>query len=198
MTHSRIWLGAALACVAVTLWSCNDDSLGGSASGSGGSLGSGNNGSPGGSGSGSGGSGSVGGGAGGSLGTGGCNSIDYPGPVLNVFDALTGAPVCDATFSIVAQTDAGWMLTDAFASPCSPYTCPVSYDDAGAMLCPFYLAGLGYNTSGVTVDVSAPGYKHTDVPGVAAGRSGCVPPFFPASHLDVNLIALSPDASATD
>jgi hypothetical protein len=36
-----------------------------------------------------------------------------------------------------------------------------------------------------------------EVPDVAAGRSGCVAPFFPASNVDVKLVPLSPDDGAT-
>ncbi len=68
--------------------------------------------------------------------------------------------------------------------------------DGGVTPCPFYLgASPGYSTD-ATVDVRAPGYEHTEVSGVSVGQSGCVPPFFPASDLEVNLSPLPPDAGA--
>jgi hypothetical protein len=225
VTHFRIWIGAALACGALTLWGCSGMSLdrsgsggggasaggtpsSGGAGGAGGAAGeggtsgtggaAGEGGTPGtGGAAGEGGTAAAGGaGSGGRPGTGGCNSISFPGPVLNVFDAQTGTPICDPTFTIVAQTDGGSMFDDALASSCTPssYNCSVSYD-GGATLCPFYLAGLGYSMD-ATVDVWAPGYQHTAVPGVSVGRSGCVPPFFPSSHLNVNLSRLPADAGA--
>ena len=137
--------------------------------------------------------GAGGGGTGGNPGTGGCLSIVFPGPVLSVFDAQTGTPICDPTFALLVQTDAGSTFDDVSASACTPssYDCAVPYD-GGATPCKFHLL-LGYAMD-ATVYVSAPGYEQTAVPGVSVGRSGCVPPFFPASHLNVNLIALPADA----
>jgi hypothetical protein len=234
MTHSRIWLGASLACGTLTLWSCSSMSLGGGgsgggdvstggspgaggASGAGGSPGAGGDsgagGSPGaGGGSGAGGRPGAGGGAGvgaggtagagpagsgGNPGTGGCDSIEFRGPVLKVFDAQTGTPICDPTFAILVQRDAGSSFVDASASACTPgsFYCPMTYD-GGVTPCPFYLEdNLGYSTD-ATVDVRAPGYEHAEVSGVSVGRAGCVPPFFPASDLNVNLSRLPPDAGA--
>jgi hypothetical protein len=136
-------------------------------------------------------------GTGGSPGTGGCSSISFPGPVLTVFDAQTGTPICDPSFAVLVQADAGSVFDDVAASACTPgsYDCPMTYD-GGATPCPFYLrGGLGYSTE-ATVDVRAPGYEHGEVSGVSVRRSGCVPPFFPASHLNVNLIPLPRDAGA--
>jgi hypothetical protein len=115
--------------------------------------------------------------------------------VLNVFDAQTGTPICDPTFKIVEQTDAGSILGDLSASACTPgsYECQVSYD-GGATLCPFRLL-LGYDMND-TIDVWAPGYEQTEVFGVSVGRSGCLPPFFPSSHLNVSLAPLPRDADA--
>ena len=236
MTHVRIWLGAALACGALTLWSCSSMSLGGSGSGGGGAggapstSGASGRGAPG-TGGGAGGVPDMGGGAGGLIGTGGgagaggttgpggaagaggaagtrgagsggfpgtggCFSIEFPGPVLSVFDAQTGTPICDPVFTIPVQTDAGLIFYDASARACtSPYDrCPTP-GDGGTAFCPFYLGGLGYSMD-TTVDVWAPGYEHTSVPGVSVGRAGCVPPFFPSSHLNVNLVPLPPNADA--
>jgi hypothetical protein len=119
------------------------------------------------------------------------------GPVLTVFDAQTGTPICDPSFAVLVQADAGSVFDDVAASACTPgsYDCPMTYD-GGATPCPFYLrGGLGYSTE-ATVDVRAPGYEHGEVSGVSVRRSGCVPPFFPASHLNVNLIPLPRDAGA--
>jgi hypothetical protein len=224
MIHSRIWLGAALACGALTLWGCRSDGLDGSGSGgggAGGSSGSGgaasggvpgsggaasggvpgdggaaSGGAPGTGGAASGGAaGTAGAGTGGIPGTGGCDSIEFIGPVLKVFDAQTGAPICDPTFAILVQTDAGSSFFDASAFACTPgsYYCPMTYD-GGVAPCPFSLGdSLGYSTD-ATVDVRAPGYEHTEVSGVSVGRAGCVPPFFPASDLNVNLSRLPSDA----
>ena len=141
--------------------------------------------------------GTAGAGTGGIPGTGGCDSITFPGPVLSVFDAQTGAPICDPTFAILVQKDAGSSFVDASASACTPgsYDCPITHD-GGATVCPFYLgASLGYSTD-ATVDVRAPGYEDAEVTGVSVGRSGCVPPFYPASQLSVNLTPLPLDAGA--
>jgi hypothetical protein len=171
----------------------------GGASGAGGNPGAGGaSGASGGAGAGAGGTAGAGpAGSGGIPGTGGCDSIEFRGPVLKVFDAQTGTPICDPTFAIVVQTDAGSSFVDASASACTPgsYFCPMTYD-GGATPCPFYLEdSLGYGMD-ATVDVRAPGYEHTEVSGVSVGRAGCVPPFFPASDLNVNLSRLPPDAGA--
>jgi hypothetical protein len=163
---------------------CGPDGLGGGG-GAGGLAGSG----------GAAGAGAIG--SGGRVGTGGCNSIDFDPPVLNVFDAQTGAPICDPTFAIIVPTDGGSMSEDAGGYPCTPstYDCPVFHD--GGATCPFELTALAQDSTGSTVEVSAPGYEPREVSGVAGGTSGCIPPFITPSHLDVKLVPLPSDAGTT-
>jgi hypothetical protein len=108
-------------------------------------------------------------------------------------------PICDPIITVVEHSDGGLMFVDAEASACKPQPvlCPVSYD-GGATPCPFQLGRLTYDTAGSTVDVSAPGYEHVDVSGVAAGTLfSCIPPLLSPSHSSVKLIPLPPDAGST-
>jgi hypothetical protein len=173
----------------------NGQSMGGSCCGPGDLVGSGGAGGL----AGSGGAAGAGGiGSGGRVGTGGCNSIVFEPPVLNVFDAQTGAPVCDPTFAILVQADGGSMSEDAFGYPCTPssYDCPAFHD--GGATCPFKLLALDQDLTGSTVEVSAPGYETREVSDVAGGsRSGCGLFFDAPSYLDVKLVPLPSDAGTT-
>lgn len=88
-----------------------------------------------------------------------------PAAGVEVFDAVTGAPICNATVTLVSDIDKevlgqGWWNGEAGVPPEGGAPCP-------------YRGGLGSNTGHFTLIASAPGYQ-TQQKQVAVGKLvGC-------------------------
>jgi hypothetical protein len=121
-----------------------------------------------------------------------CGAITLYPPVITVQDAVTGAPICDPTFTV------DWPDGGAGSKDGMPYACGQSMDlgcpgppDGGTAPCAFALVALSAPGT-KNVEVTKPGYDTVVVP-VMNGQGGCVP-YVPASHPIVKLHPLA-DAS---
>lgn len=130
-----------------------------------------------------------------------CLSAEVTSPTLNLWDAITGAPICDPTFSVLAvsgvngggvSTSNGQSVVLCGATP--PAGCPTVAPDGGTLACTFAVLTQFHTT--VTIGVSAPGYATATVPGLASGLEGCV--VEAASHADVMLTPVAVDAGGSD
>jgi hypothetical protein len=116
-----------------------------------------------------------------------CGAIEVLPPNVTVLNATTGAPICDATFTVVgwdagAVPDTGAALCDGtFAG------CPAAPSDGGTAPCSFALLGLDGADQHATFDVqvSETGFAPTVVP-VKLGFGGCAP-YTAASQVTVSL-----------
>jgi hypothetical protein len=122
-----------------------------------------------------------------------CGAVLLYPPIIEVQDAVTGAPICDPTFT-VGSADGGVVEMGHLcgSNEANDFGCPAPPTDGGAAPCTFTL-GVGGSQESLNVQVSKSGYE-TAVVAVMGGRGGCVP-YVPASHSVVKLHALV-DASA--
>lgn len=123
-----------------------------------------------------------------------CGAIASFPPILTVVDVMTGAPICDPSFSVVHCTyDPGPISS----FPCGVGDCSSSSPDGAPPPCQFLLKlapSVGANSC--TLSVTAPGYATTTVDGVVSGIGGCVPTMIPGSNITVTLTPAPADGGA--
>jgi hypothetical protein len=123
-----------------------------------------------------------------------CGAIELFPPIVEVIDAVTGAPICDPAFTVDWPDGGPSGPKDGAPFACGQSrddNCPGPPDGGGTAPCTFALAI--FNAMNVNVEVSKPDYATTIVQ-VSGGVGGCVP-YVPASHVRVELHPV-PDASA--
>lgn len=124
--------------------------------------------------------------------TGGCGAVQYVSPTVNVWNAKTGASICNPVIAVVDPADAG-ATTPVKLTTCTPVAnlifvgCPATPPDGGSLACtyqfPIDTVGTVYNPS--TIQVSAPGFATQLVSNVNSGEAVCA--VSPASQVNVFL-----------
>jgi hypothetical protein len=131
-----------------------------------------------------------------------CGAVGLIPPSLNVWNAKTGAPICDPVVTIVSQSGGGPggpIPSDGGAdlSACGGTTsfagCPSTPPDGGTLACTFIIFAVNGTA---TIEVSAPGFSKTEVTGVMSGVTGCVEHPTDGTQVEVELTPL-PDAGGS-
>jgi hypothetical protein len=131
-----------------------------------------------------------------------CNYYAILPPILRVVSAVTGAPICDPVFIVVAPIDAAAPGNVGVSCAAAEGECvPTMVYDASDPDCTYALGvgGFGDSFANYTITVTAPGFATADVDHVSTGVLACgpgIPVYQAPSHLTVALTPLPAEAGA--